>query len=134
MEYGSYVQKQNQREWQMIIFGGRMQEDAHLVYGVEYICAEMEQAKAKRSTRNLAGYCKRKWTIFYAEAGRMNDFKKRQELYAKAFVRSTRRARSAAWVLSSVLWPYDKIKGFLTDDTGSINGTQFGIVKTWMER
>jgi peptide/nickel transport system substrate-binding protein len=135
MEYGSYVQKQNQREWQMIIFGGRMQEDPHLVYGVEYICPEMEQAKAKRSTRNLAGYCKTEVDDMLAEAGRVNDLKKRQELYTKAIRQINEDVPEVALGFYPRFYGHsDKVKGFLTDDTGSINGTQYGVVKTWVDR
>jgi peptide/nickel transport system substrate-binding protein len=135
MEYGSYVQKQHERDWQMIIFGGRMQPDPHLVYGVEYVCAEVEQAKAKRATRNLAAYCNKEVDALLAEAGTINDTKKRYEMYAKA-------VRQIADDVSEVplgFYPRfyahsDKVKDFNTDDTGAINGIDYGVVRTWMDR
>jgi ABC-type transport system substrate-binding protein len=135
MEYGSYVERQTQRDWQMIIFGGRMQPDPHLIYGVEYTCAEAEQAKAKRSTRNLAGYCNKEVDKLIAEAGRITDSKKRYELYAKVI----RQIGDDVIEVTLGFYPRfyalsDKVKDFVPDDTGSINGTQFGIVKTWLER
>lgn len=135
MEYSSYVEKQTQRDWQMIIFGGRMQPDPHLIYGVEYTCAEAEQAKAKRSTRNLAGYCNKEVDKLLGEAGRITDPKKRYELYAKV----VRQIADDVVEIPLGFYPRfyalsDKVKGFVPDDTGSINGTQFGIIKTWLDR
>jgi peptide/nickel transport system substrate-binding protein len=135
MEYGSYVEKQNQRDWQMIIFGGRIQPDPHLIYGVEYTCAEAEQAKAKRSTRNLAGYCNKEVDKVLAEAGRISDQKKRTELYAKAI----RQISDDVVEVPLGFYPRfyalsDKVKGFVPDDSGGINATQYGIVKTWLDR
>jgi peptide/nickel transport system substrate-binding protein len=135
MEYGSYVEKQNQRDWQMIIFGGRMQPDPHLIYGVEYSCDEAEQAKAKRSTRNLAGYCNKEVDKLISEAGRITDPKKRYDLYVKAI----RQIGDDVVEIPLGFYPRfyahsDKVKGFVSEDTGSINGTQFGIVKTWLDR
>jgi dipeptide transport system substrate-binding protein len=119
----------------MIIFGGRMQPDPHLVYGVEYVCAEVEQAKAKRATRNLAAYCNKEVDALLAEAGTINDTKKRYEMYAKA-------VRQIADDVSEVplgFYPRfyahsDKVKDFNTDDTGAINGIDYGVVRTWMDR
>lgn len=135
MEYSSYVEKQTQRDWQMIIFGGRTQPDPHLIYGVEYTCAEAEQARAKRSTRNLAGYCNKDVDKLIDDAGKTTDAKKRYELYAKV----VRRLNDDVTEIPLGFYPRfyalsDKVKGFVPDETGTINGTQFGIVKTWLER
>jgi ABC-type transport system substrate-binding protein len=135
MEYGSYVQKQHERDWQMIIFGGRMQPDPHLIYGVEYICSEVEQAKAKRATRNLAAYCNPEVDAWLEDAGTMTDPKKRYELYAKAVRRIGEDVSEVPIGFYPRFYAHsDKVKGFVTDDTGSINGVDYGVLKTWLER
>ena len=119
----------------MIIFGGRIQPDPHLIYGVEYTCAEAEQAKAKRSTRNLAGYCNKEVDKLISDAGAITDTKKRYELYGRAI----RQINEDVIEVPLGFYPRfyalsGKVQGFVPDDTGAINGAQFGLVKTWMER
>ena len=135
MEYGSYVQKQHERDWQMIIFGGRMQPDPHLLYGVEYICSEVEQAKAKRATRNLAAYCNKEVDELLVEAGRVTDTKKRYEIYAKAIRQITEDVSEVPLGFYPRFYAHsDKVKGFVIDDVGSISGTKFGLIRTWMDK
>jgi ABC-type transport system substrate-binding protein len=133
MEYGVYRENQRQRTWQMIIFGGRMQPDPHLTYGVEYICAEAEQAKQKRSTRNLAGYCNKEVDDLLDQANKITDMKERYKLYAKAIRQITVDVSEVPLGFYPRFYAHsDKVKGFVIDDTGSINATRFGIVKTWI--
>ncbi|MGH8545291.1 MAG: ABC transporter substrate-binding protein [Gammaproteobacteria bacterium] len=135
MEYGVYRENQRQRTWQMIIFGGRIQPDPHLIYGVEYICDEAEQAKLKRSTRNLAGYCNKEVDALLAEAGRITDVQERRKLYAKAIRQITEDVSEVPLGFYPRFYAHsDKVKGFVTDDTGSINATRFGILKTWIDQ
>jgi peptide/nickel transport system substrate-binding protein len=132
-EYGVYRDNQRKREWQAIIFGGRMQEDPHLTYGVEYICAEAEQAKQKRSTRNLAGYCSKEVDDLLAEANKTTDSKQRYNLYAKAVRQITVDVSEVPLGFYPRFYAHgDKVRGFVTDDTGTINATRFGIVRTWI--
>jgi peptide/nickel transport system substrate-binding protein len=134
-EYGVYRENQRKREWQMIIFGGRMQPDPHLTYGVEYICAEAEQAKLKRSTRNLAGYCNKEVDDLLAQANKITDTKERQKLYAKAIRQITVDVSEVPLGFYPRFYAHtDKLRGFVTDDTGSINATRFGIVRMWIDR
>jgi peptide/nickel transport system substrate-binding protein len=134
-EYGVYRENQRKREWQMIIFGGRMQEDPHLVYGVEYICAEAEQAKLKRSTRNLAGYCNKEVDDLLEKANKITDVKERYKLYSKAIHQITEDVSEVPLGFYPRFYAHsDKVKGFVTDDTGSINATRFGIVRTWIDQ
>jgi ABC-type transport system substrate-binding protein len=135
MEYGSYVKTQNERDWQMIIFGGRVLPDPHLVYGVEYICSEVEQAKAKRPTRNLAAYCNKEVDELLAEGARVTDPKKRYEIYAKAIRQITEDVSEVPIGFYPRFYAHsDKVKGFVVDDIGSISGTRYGLVRTWMDR
>jgi peptide/nickel transport system substrate-binding protein len=135
MEYASYVQKQHERDWQMIIFGGRMQPDPHLIYGVEYICSEVEQAKAKRATRNLAAYCNKQVDEWLNDASTETNSKKRTEIYAKAIRQITEDVSEVPLGFYPRFYAHsDKVKGFIVDDVGSINGTQYGLVKAWVDR
>jgi ABC-type transport system substrate-binding protein len=135
MEYASYVQKQHERDWQMIIFGGRIQPDPHLIYGVEYVCSEVEQAKAKRATRNLAAYCNKQVDDLLNEASTITDMKKRYELYAKAVRQITEDVSEVPLGFYPRFYAHsNKVKGFIVDDVGSIHGTTYGLLKTWMER
>jgi ABC-type transport system substrate-binding protein len=135
MEYASYVQKQHERDWQMIIFGGRIQPDPHLIYGVEYVCSEVEQAKAKRATRNLAAYCNKQVDELLNDASTVTDTKKRYELYAKAVRQITEDVSEVPLGFYPRFYAQtSKVKGFVVDDVGSINGTTYGLLKTWMEQ
>lgn len=134
MEYGGYREKQRQRDWQMIIFGGKMQPDPHLIYGVEYNCSESEQAKLKRSTRNLAGYCNKKVDELLERASKITDTKERYDLYAKAVRQITADVSEVPLGFYPRFYAHsDKVKGFVTDDTGRINATEFGVLKTWID-
>ncbi|HWO40899.1 MAG TPA: ABC transporter substrate-binding protein [Candidatus Eisenbacteria bacterium] len=135
MEYGGYREAQRQRDWQMIIFGGRIQPDPHLIYGVEYNCSEAEQAKLKRSTRNLAGYCNKEVDDLLDRAGKITDTKERYALYSKAIRQITEDVSEVPLAFYPRFYAHsDRVKGFVTDDTGNINAVRFGVVKTWIER
>jgi ABC-type transport system substrate-binding protein len=134
-EYGVYRESQRKREWQMIIFGGRIQPDPHLIYGVEYVCAEAEQAKLKRSTRNLAGYCNKEVDELLDKANGITDVKERYRLYSKAIRQITEDVSEVPLGFYPRFYAHtDKVKGFATDDSGSINAPEFGIIKTWIDK
>jgi len=135
MEYGAYRKKQTDRDFQMIIFGGRIQPDPHLIYWAEYNCSEAEQAKAKRSTRNLAGYCNKEVDNLLADAGKITDQKRRYELYAKAIRRIYEEVPEVPLGFYPRFYAHgDKVKGFVTDDESSINSTRYGLLKTWLDK
>ncbi|MBI4528610.1 MAG: hypothetical protein HY695_32850 [Deltaproteobacteria bacterium] len=135
LEYGTYRKKQRDRDFQMIIFGGRLQPDPHLVYGAEYTCAEAEQAKARKGTRNLPGYCNEQVDKLLAEASKITDRKKRFELYAKAIRQIYEEVPEVPIAFYPRFYAHrDRVKGFVTSDTGDINSTKIGVLRTWIEK
>jgi len=135
MEYATYQEKDRRGEFQATLAGASLEPDPHLAYMRLYGCHGLEEAKAKRRFHNRSGYCNRDVDKMLEEAAFLTDQKRRYELYAKAvpMIYSDYPEIPVAFIARFFSYQ-DKIKGFATNEQGSINTTQFGLSRAWLER
>jgi ABC-type transport system substrate-binding protein len=135
LEFGAYRQRQRSGDFQMILYGGDLPIDPHDTYPVDYGCLGLEEAKAKKRTLNVSGYCNKEAEKIMEEAGKITDQKRRYEIYAKALPLIFGDAPEVPLAFVPRFYTYhDKVKGFVTDADGRINATTFGISRVWVDK
>jgi len=135
LEFGAYRTRQRRGEFQMILYGGDLPLDPHDTYPVDYGCGGLEEAKAKRRTLNVSGYCNPEADRIMKEAGRITDPKRRHEIYARAVPLIYADAPEIPLAFVPRFYTYhEKVKGFITDADGRINASAFGLSRVWVER
>jgi ABC-type transport system substrate-binding protein len=103
-------------------------------YPAEYGCNEAEVA-AKSRGQNQAGYCNREFDRLMADAARIQDSKKRYELYAKALRILDEELPSISLGFVPRYFTYlQKVNGFTTDGSGRFNTVTSGLSRVWISR
>ena len=135
LEFGAYRKRQRTGEFQMILYGGDLPIDPHDTYPIDYGCGGLEEAKAKRRTLNVSGYCNPEVDKILVEAGKITDQKKRYEIYAKALPLIYNDFPEIPLAFVPRFYTYhEKVKGFVTDGDGRINATSFGLSRVWADK
>lgn len=130
LEFGAYRNRQRSGDFQMILYGGDLPIDPHDTYPVDYGCGGLEEAKAKRRTLNVSGYCNPEVDKILAEAGKITDQKKRYEIYAKALALIYNDLPEIPLAFVPRFYTYhEKVQGFVTDADGRINASTFGLLR-----
>ncbi|MGH7833160.1 MAG: ABC transporter substrate-binding protein [Candidatus Binatia bacterium] len=101
-------------------------------YPTEYGCNESEVAK-KRRGQNQAGYCNREFDRLMAEASKIQDPKKRYELYAKAIrILSDEIPDISLAFVPRYFTHQSKVMGFKSDSKGRLNMVSAGLSRVWI--
>jgi ABC-type transport system substrate-binding protein len=101
-------------------------------YPTEYGCNE-EEVVAKRRGQNQAGYCNKEFDRLMAEAAKLQDPKKRYELYFKALsiINEEIPDISLAFV-PRYFTHHAKVMGFKSDSKGRLNMVSAGLSRVWI--
>jgi ABC-type transport system substrate-binding protein len=102
-------------------------------YSVEYGC-NPEEVAAKRRGQNQAGYCNKDFDRVMAEAAKIQDPKKRYELYAKALGILNQEIPAISLAFVPRYFTYrQKVRGFNSDGGDRFNTVTAGFSRIWIE-
>jgi peptide/nickel transport system substrate-binding protein len=131
VEHGLYVNRRRNGQFMMSISGSKLVTDPSDSYPFRFGCEETKKGKGR--IMNYSGYCNEEFDRLVDEAGRINDFKKRYELYAKAIRILHEDAPEAPFVFVPRFFTFrQKVRGFETDVNGRYNASTRGLLKTWV--
>jgi peptide/nickel transport system substrate-binding protein len=120
-------------DFMMVLSGMDVPNDPGDDFAVEYGCNEAE-VLAKRRGQNQAGYCNREFDRLMAEAAKVQDPKKRYELYAKALAILNQEIPIISLAFVPRYFSYrQNVRGFTTDGTGRFNTSTSGFSRMWIE-
>jgi peptide/nickel transport system substrate-binding protein len=131
VEHGVYVSRRRKGQFMMSISGSRLVTDPSDTYPFRFGCAEIK--KGKDRIMNYSGYCNEEFDRLMEEAGKLTDFKKRYELYAKAIRIIHEDVPEAPFVFVPRFFTFrQKVRGFETDMNGRYNASTRGLSRTWI--
>jgi dipeptide transport system substrate-binding protein len=119
-------------DFMIVLSGMDVPNDPGDDFPTEYGCNE-EEVKAKRRGQNQPGYCNKEFDRLMAEAARLQDPKKRYELYSKALkiLHEEIPDISLAFV-PRYFTHHQKVRGFTTDGGGRFNMISAGFSRIWI--
>jgi ABC-type transport system substrate-binding protein len=101
-------------------------------YPTEYGCNEAEVAAKKRG-QNQAGYCNKEFDRLMAEAARIQDQKRRYELYSRALRIINEDIPDISLAFVPRYFTYqEKVRGFRTSGEGRLNMVGAGLSRAWI--
>jgi ABC-type transport system substrate-binding protein len=134
IEYGDTavrISRQRDGQFMMILSGAEPVRDPGDSYPFRFGCEEAR--RSKKRIINYSGYCNEEFDRLVQEAGRISDFKKRYELYAKAIRILHEDAPEIPLVFTPRFFTFrHKVRGFESDVNGRLNSSTGGVLKTWV--
>jgi dipeptide transport system substrate-binding protein len=101
-------------------------------YPTEYGCNAAEVAR-KRRGQNQAGYCNKEFDRLMAEASKIQDAKKRYELYAKAIrILNDEIPDISLAFVPRYFTHQSNVMGFKSDTKGRFNTVSAGLSRAWI--
>jgi ABC-type transport system substrate-binding protein len=89
--------------------------------------------RSQKRILNYSGYCNEEFDRLVQEAGKVSDFKKRYELYAKAIKIVDDDVPEAPLVFTPRFFTYrQKVKGFEADVSDRWTSSTAGLLRTWI--
>lgn len=133
LERGARLKRETGGDFMMVLSGGDIPPDPAQEWASEFGCRE-EDVKAKRRTENSAGYCNKEMDRLLEEAVRIQDEKKRYEVYAKVARMLHDDIPDIPLVYVPRYFTYQqKVRGFETDLDGRFQMTTAGFSHVWIE-
>lgn len=131
MEHAKYVNQRRNGQFMMVLSGAEPVVDPGDSYPFRFGCDEPRKGKTR--ILNYSGYCNDEFDRLVQEAGKISDFKKRYELYAKAIRIVHQDAPEAPFVFTPRFFTFSqKVRGFEADVSDRLNSTTGGLLKTWI--
>ena len=101
-------------------------------YPTEYGCND-EEVTNKRRGQNQAGYCNKEFDRLMVEAAKIQDAKKRYELYAKALgILNDEIPDISLAFVPRYFTHQPKVMGFTSDSKGRLNMVSAGLSRVWL--
>jgi peptide/nickel transport system substrate-binding protein len=120
-------------DFMMVLSGMDVPNDPGDDYSVEYGC-NPEEVAAKRRGQNQAGYCNKEFDRLMAEAAKIQDAKKRYELYVKALGILNQEIPAISLAFVPRYFTYrQKVRGFNSDGGDRFNTVTAGLSRVWIE-
>jgi peptide/nickel transport system substrate-binding protein len=131
MEAAKYVNVRRNGQFMMVLSGAEPVFDPGEAYPFRFGCDEPRKSKTR--ILNYSGYCNEEFDRLVDEAGKINDFKKRYELYAKAIRIVHQDVPETPFVFTPRFFTFNqKVRGFEADVSDRWNSTTGGLFKTWI--
>jgi len=131
MEHARYVSVRRDGNFQMVLSGAEPVVDPGDSYPFRFGCDEPK--KGPRRILNYSAYCNEEFDRLVREAGSLNDFKKRYELYAKAIRIIHQDVPEAPFVFTPRFFTFaQKVRGFEAGVSDNWTSTTGGLLKTWI--
>ena len=131
MEQARNVSSRRNGQFMMALSGAEPVIDPGDSYPFRFGCEESKKGKTR--ILNYSAYCNEKFDRLMQEAGKISDFKKRYELYARAIRIVHQDAPEAPFVFTPRFFTFNrKVRGFEADVSDRWNSTTRGLLKTWI--
>lgn len=130
-EHAKYVNLRRNGQFMMVLSGAEPVNDPGDSYPFRFGCDEPKKGKTR--ILNYSGYCNEEFDRLVQEAGRLSDFKKRYELYARAIRIVHQDVPETPFVFTPRFFTFNqKVRGFDADVSDRWNSTTGGLLKTWI--
>lgn len=133
LESGGREARTRAGDFMMVLSGMDVPNDPGDDYAVEYGCNEAE-VTAKRRGQNQSGYCNKEFDRLMTDAAKIQDPKKRYELYAGALGILNQEIPAVSMAFVPRYFTYrQKVRGFNTDGGDRFNTVGSGLSRVWLE-
>ena len=132
LESGARAARTRAGDFMIVLSGFDVPNEPGDDYPTEYGCNEAEVAN-KRRGQNQAGYCNKEFDRLMAEAAKIQDAKKRYELYAKALrILNDEIPDISLAFVPRYFTHQPKVMGFTSDSKGRLNMVSAGLSRVWI--
>jgi dipeptide transport system substrate-binding protein len=132
LESGAREARTRAGDFMIVLSGFDVPNEPGDDYPTEYGCNETEVAN-KRRGQNQAGYCNKEFDRLMAEAAKIQDAKKRYELYAKALrILNDEIPDISLAFVPRYFTHQPKVMGFTSDSKGRLNMISAGLSRVWI--
>lgn len=132
LESGAREARTRAGDFMIVLSGFDVPNEPGDDYPTEYGCNEAEVAN-KRRGQNQAGYCNKEFDRLMAEAAKIQDAKKRYELYAKALrILNDEIPDISLAFVPRYFTHQPKVMGFTSDSKGRLNMVSAGLSRVWI--
>jgi len=132
LESGAREARTRAGDFMIVLSGFDVPNEPGDDYPTEYGCNEVEVAN-KRRGQNQAGYCNKEFDRLMAEAAKIQDAKKRYELYAKALrILNDEIPDISLAFVPRYFTHQPKVMGFTSDSKGRLNMVSAGLSRVWI--
>ena len=133
LEAAKYVNLRRNGQFMMVLSGAEPVVDPGDSYPFRFGCDEPRKSKTR--ILNYSGYCNEEFDRLVQEAGRISDFKKRYELYAKAIRIIHQDVPETPFVFTPRFFTFhQKVRGFEAEVSDRWNSTTGGLLKVWIAK
>lgn len=133
LEAGTYRRRARIGEFDMSFAGGEFWADPDPAT-VETLCDE-EAVRRRQRDQNRAGYCNKEADALFRQANSVTDYKKRYELYKKAFAIVYNEAANIPLLFEHRFFgARPHVRDFATESSQYFRWSEGGVHKAWLNR
>ncbi|TMA90771.1 MAG: ABC transporter substrate-binding protein [Deltaproteobacteria bacterium] len=132
LESGAREARTRAGDFMIVLSGFDVPNEPGDDYPTEYGCND-EEVTNKRRGQNQAGYCNKEFDRLMVEAAKIQDAKKRYELYAKALgILNDEIPDISLAFVPRYFTHQPKVMGFTSDSKGRLNMVSAGLSRVWL--
>jgi peptide/nickel transport system substrate-binding protein len=133
IEAGAYRKRSRVGEFEMSFSGGEFWADPDPAT-VEFACDE-EAVKRRQRDQNRSGYCNKEVDALFRQAASVTDYKKRYEIYKKAFTIVDNEAAEIPLLFEHRYFgARPHVRDFVTDTNQAFRWLEGGVHKSWISK